>query len=209
MQSLVQCTGAPASQCVSKLQQNPTLQILSRRDSLAFASVISTAAAAAATIAQYAVPPASNAASKTAGDWSTPGLAAPVDDAAPKFFKTEHGVLVQQLYEGSLSPAAKEAHRGDRVLIDFVLRRSNGYFIYGTQVGVSFQPRDVPTGAVAILLVSDFMYGVILLINKRITSNKKNLFVFSLVYPNRMTVQPLLVWLKPLRECENEGSDAF
>ena len=33
---------------------------------------------------------------------------------------------------------------GDDVLIDYVMRRSNGYFIYGTVEGVSFQPSDVP-----------------------------------------------------------------
>ena len=38
------------------------------------------------------------------------------------------------------------AKPGDTVLIDYVLRRSNGYFIYATQEGVSFQPKvgDVP-----------------------------------------------------------------
>ena len=35
--------------------------------------------------------------------------------------------------------------KGDEVVIDYILRRSNGYFIYGTVEGVSFQPLDVPT----------------------------------------------------------------
>lgn len=117
----------------------------------------------------------------------------------PRFFKTPSGVRVQLLAEGS-GPAAAA---GDVVLIDFVLRRSNGcapplsqalvsrqallhtaavlaccrlashlllscrncifshptltspsYFIYGTPEGVSFQPRDVPVGPVALPLVS-------------------------------------------------------
>ena len=33
-------------------------------------------------------------------------------------------------------------------------RRSNGYFIYATVEGVSFQPRDVPIGPLEVSLVS-------------------------------------------------------
>ncbi|KAL4421178.1 hypothetical protein ABPG77_003361 [Micractinium sp. CCAP 211/92] len=82
------------------------------------------------------------------GDWSSPGLAAPIDPSQPKFFKTDSGVRVQVLAEGA-GPAATA---GDTVLVDFVLRRSNGYFIYGTVDGVSFQPKDVPVGPVALKL---------------------------------------------------------
>jgi len=45
-----------------------------------------------------------------------------------------------------------EAAVGDLVLVDYVIRRSNGYFIYSTVEGVSFQPRDVPVGPVAFRL---------------------------------------------------------
>jgi FKBP-type peptidyl-prolyl cis-trans isomerase len=83
-----------------------------------------------------------------AGDWSSPGLASPEDETAPKFFRTESGVKVQELMEGS----GPKTHSGDRVLIDFVLRRSNGYFIYGTVEGVGFQPTDIPTGPVVLAL---------------------------------------------------------
>ena len=113
------------------------------------------------------------------GDWSSPGLAVEEDESAPKFFKTANGVLVQQLSEGSGPVVA----RGDRVLLDFVLRRANGYvscyagapcfpslcslpprrsspiiylpsqFIYATVEGVSFQPADVPAVPVAVVLV--------------------------------------------------------
>lgn len=61
----------------------------------------------------------------SAGDWSTPGLAQP-DDVQEKFFKLENGTKVQQLVGGSGTAAGA----GDRVLIDYVLRRNNGYFIY-------------------------------------------------------------------------------
>lgn len=86
---------------------------LSRRDSLA-------ALIAGIAIATPAAP--SLAAAGSPGDWSTPGLAAPEDDAAPKFFKTASGVGVQQLSEGN----GAEAKRGDKVLVDYVVRRSNG-----------------------------------------------------------------------------------
>lgn len=62
----------------------------------------------------------------TAGDWSSPGLATPEDDDQPKFFKTASGAKVQQLTAGS----GPEAKPGDSVLLDYVLRRANGYFIY-------------------------------------------------------------------------------
>ena len=61
-----------------------------------------------------------------AGDWSSPGLATPEDEGEPKFFKTASGVKVQQLTAGS----GPEAKPGDAVLLDYVLRRANGYFIY-------------------------------------------------------------------------------
>lgn len=92
--------------------------------------------------------PALAAVTKTAGDWSSPGLASPEDEGVPRFFKTESGVKVQELVEGS----GPEATTGNHVLLDFVLRRSNGYFIYGTVEGVSFQPTDIPTGPVVLAL---------------------------------------------------------
>lgn len=44
-----------------------------------------------------------------------------------RFSKLSNGVKIQQLTEGSGTPA----QAGDKVLFDYVLRRSNGYFIYG------------------------------------------------------------------------------
>lgn len=40
-----------------------------------------------------------------------------------------------------------------RVLLEYVLRRGNGYFIYSTVDGVSFQPRDIETGPILLTLV--------------------------------------------------------
>lgn len=76
------------------------------------------------------------------GDWSSPGLASPAENSAPEFFKTASGVKVQELAQGS-GPGAES---GDNIELEYVLRRTNGYFIYSTKEGVSFQPRDVPTG---------------------------------------------------------------
>ena len=41
----------------------------------------------------------------------------------------------------------------DTVEVEYVLRRSNGYFIYSTVEGISFQPSDVPIGPVDLSLV--------------------------------------------------------
>lgn len=91
---------------------------------------------------------AGNPSTLLTGDWSSPGLAAPEDPDAPKFFKTADGVGVQELTKGK----GEAAKIGDSVLIDFVLRRANGYFIYSTIEGVSFQPKDIPTGATNLYL---------------------------------------------------------
>lgn len=109
------------------------------------------AGTAAVLLATSAEVPAAVAATKvTSGDWSSPGLAAPEDENLPKFFKTASGVKVQELAPGS----GQEAKAGDSVLIDYVLRRNNGYFIYSTIEGVSFQPRDVPIGPIRLQLGS-------------------------------------------------------
>ncbi|PRW58033.1 peptidyl-prolyl cis-trans FKBP-type [Chlorella sorokiniana] len=119
---------------------------VSRRSALA---LLPASAALLAAVAAAPLPAAAAAkVQRDTGDWSSPGLGAPVDPSQPKFFKTPSGVRVQVLAEGS----GPEAAAGDAVLVDFVLRRSNGYFIYGTVDGVSFQPKDVPVGPVRLQL---------------------------------------------------------
>ena len=77
-------------------------------------------------------------------DWAAPGLAkGPDDDVGPEFYKTPDGTKVQVLAAGS----GEAPDEGDTVVFDYVLRRSNGYFVYSTVEGVGFQPRDVPVGA--------------------------------------------------------------
>lgn len=90
--------------------------------------------------------------SRDAGDWSTPGLASNEDPDAPKFVKSASGVVTQELIRGT---GERDAMPGDSVLVDFVVRRANGYFIYSTVEGLSFQPRDIPTGPVKWTLKDD------------------------------------------------------
>lgn len=117
------------------------IQVATRREAAVLLS-------AALTLSARPGPAQAGKSRGNSSDWSSPGLAAPEDEAAPKFFKTQSGVAVQELLEGS----GLEAELGNQVLVDFVLRRSNGYFIYGTVEGASFQPRDVPTGPIALTL---------------------------------------------------------
>ena len=103
--------------------------------------------------------PGSAARSKNAGsggDWSSPGLASrPEDDAGSSaaFSVAADGTRVQELAGGDASTGGRPAKSGDRLLIDYVLRRANGYFIYSTVEGVSFQPADVPVGPIEVVLV--------------------------------------------------------
>ena len=45
-----------------------------------------------------------------------------------RFLNTETGVLIQDLERGE----GRAARLGDRVQLDYVLRRSNGYFVYSS-----------------------------------------------------------------------------
>ncbi|PSC73907.1 peptidyl-prolyl cis-trans isomerase FKBP16-chloroplastic isoform X2 [Micractinium conductrix] len=128
-------------------RQQPAAHPTSRRDTLGLLAG-SIALLASAPVPSALAAGGGKATAVDGGDWSSPGLSAPVDPNQPKFFKTDSGVRVQVLAEGS-GPAAAP---GDAVLVDFVLRRSNGYFIYGTVDGVSFQPKDVPVGPVPLKL---------------------------------------------------------
>ena len=65
-------------------------------------------------------------------------------------YKTGSGVSIDDLYEGK----GPEAQEGSKLVLDYVLRRSNGYFIYSTVEGVSFQPKDVPIGPYEFTLVN-------------------------------------------------------
>lgn len=56
---------------------------------------------------------------------------------------------MQELVKGT----GTGAEDGNRLELEYVLRRTNGYFIYSTREGVSFQPKDIPTGPYELKLV--------------------------------------------------------
>lgn len=96
---------------------------------------------------------------RDAGDWSTPGLSGgEISSDMPEFEKLASGVVVQRLAEGQ---GVRVAQAGDVILLDYVLRRANGYFIYSTLEGVSFQPQDVPTGPVRFKLDDSMLPGLV------------------------------------------------
>lgn len=85
---------------------------------------------------------------RVAGPPAAPGTLAADTIASPSSSTPGAPLQVQELLPGS----GPTAGANDSVLVDYVLRRSNGYFIYGTVEGVSFQPRDVPVGPVLLQL---------------------------------------------------------
>ena len=69
-------------------------------------------------------PPAARA--QDAGDWSSPGLASTGPPA--QYIKTASGLVFERINDGEGEPA----RAGDVAVFDYVMRRANGYFIYGT-----------------------------------------------------------------------------
>ena len=69
-------------------------------------------------------------------------MVVPVSDpgAHCRFLTDPSGVKIQELTPGTGSAATA----GDTVVVNYVLRRANGYFIYSTVPGIGFQPNDVP-----------------------------------------------------------------
>lgn len=124
------------------IQQHKPVNVVgpSRRAALAGAAVL---LPLGATFVRQAAAAESGVAGSLAASWMA-------SDDTPQFVRTPDGVKVQVVAEGS-GPAAAP---GDRLLLDYVLRRDNGYFIYSTVEGVSFQPRDLPTGPLAVALGS-------------------------------------------------------
>jgi len=107
--------------------------------------VLSAAAASALPVLAAAA-----AAAAPAGG-APPGPGPRPEDAggAATFATTSSGARLQVVDRGARGDAV---HPGDRVEVDYSLRRQNGYFIYSTVEGVSFQPRDVPTGVVELTM---------------------------------------------------------
>ena len=62
-----------------------------------------------------------------AGDWSSPGLGV-VPDREAEYLRTPLGVVYEQINDGVGEPAEP----GDVAVFHWILRRANGYFIYGS-----------------------------------------------------------------------------
>ena len=62
-----------------------------------------------------------------AGDWSSPGLGV-VPDKEAEYLRTPLGVVYEQINDGVGEPAKP----GEVAVFHWILRRANGYFIYGS-----------------------------------------------------------------------------
>jgi hypothetical protein len=62
-----------------------------------------------------------------AGDWSSPGLGV-VPDKEAEYLRSPLGVVYEQINDGVGEPAKP----GDVAVFHWILRRANGYFIYGS-----------------------------------------------------------------------------
>jgi FKBP-type peptidyl-prolyl cis-trans isomerase len=186
-------------QCVAKLNSENVTHV-SPRQNFTLARRESLAILIGSILATPFVPASDAAPSKAASDWASAD-----DDGAPKFFKTPNGVPYQVLSEGT----GKEAHRGNKVLVDFVLRRSNGYFIYGTVEGVSFQPNDVPTGAITLQLDnSSTVAGLVEAMEGMKEGGKRRILVPPQYgYVNGSIQEPKMPTFATQRQLQNHSSE--
>lgn len=142
-----------------------------------------------------------------AGDWSMPGLASSVDPDTPTFVRTSGGTLIQEISPGDLSE--RPINRGDTVLVDFALRRANGYFIYSTVEGVSFQPSNVPTGPVLWELSEDKLLPGLIegLIGLKKGGKRRLLIPPKQGYLAAPDAQPLMPTFGTSRQLQNHKSE--
>jgi hypothetical protein len=80
----------------------------------------------AAALTAFAFPAVALAA-PASGDWSSPGLGV-IPDRAAEYKRSPLGVVYEQINDGSGEPAKS----GDIAVFHWILRRANGYFIYGS-----------------------------------------------------------------------------
>jgi FKBP-type peptidyl-prolyl cis-trans isomerase len=136
-----------------------------------------------------------------AGDWSTPGLAGEESSEMPVFEKRDSGVIVQTL---TLGQGDRQAQRGDTILLDYVLRRANGYFIYSTLEGVSFQPQDVPTGPVRLKMDDTMLPGLVeAIVGMRKGGRRRVLVPPNVGYLAGSGLQPTMPTFATTRQLEN------
>ena len=124
-----------------------------------------------------------------AGDWSTPGLAGEESSEMPVFEKRDSGVIVQTLTLG----------QGDRQA-----QRANGYFIYSTLEGVSFQPQDVPTGPVRLKMDDTMLPGLVeAIVGMRKGGRRRVLVPPNVGYLAGSGLQPTMPTFATTRQLEN------
>ena len=138
---------------------------------------------------------------RDAGDWSSPGLAGEDFSAMPACEKRDSGVIVQTL---ALGQGERAAQAGDTILLDFVLRRANGYFIYSTLEGVSFQPQDVPTGPARLKLDDTMLPGLVeAIVGMRKGGRRRVLVPPNVGYLAGSGLQPIMPTFATRRQLEN------
>ena len=84
------------------------------------------------------------------------------EERAIPIVRLDSGVKFEELSPMRSSEGAdvRVESGGDVVTFDYVLRRDNGYFVYSTIEGVSFQPRDLPVGPVGPVPLSELIPGL-------------------------------------------------
>jgi len=119
----------------------------------------------------------------------------------PVFEKRDSGVIVQTL---TLGQGDRQAQRGDTILLDYVLRRANGYFIYSTLEGVSFQPQDVPTGPVRLKMDDTMLPGLVeAIVGMRKGGRRRVLVPPNVGYLAGSGLQPTMPTFATTRQLEN------
>ena len=104
----------------------PGAESAPRRRAFAARLALAALAAPCTSALTLVAPMNARAAREDAGDWSSPGLRSAGDAAA--YVKTPSGLVYEDVNRGEGEPAAS----GDIAVFEYVMRRANGYFIYGT-----------------------------------------------------------------------------
>ena len=93
---------------------------------------------------------------------ATVGARADTDDRAIPIVRLDNGIKFEELspMRSSVRAGPRIESPGDLVTFEYVLRRDNGYFVFSTIEGVSFQPRDLPIGPVGPIRVSALIPGL-------------------------------------------------
>ena len=157
-------------------------------------------------LVHHSLEPGQVLAKQDPGDWSTPGLASGESTGSSNFIRKDPNVIVQEILPGSDEKVLK---RGNKALVDFVLRRANGYFIYSTVEGVSFQPSDIPTGAVVWNMEDDrLLPGLIIgMEGMRQGGRRRILIAPSMGYESLQNAEPRMPTFGTRRQLDNHKKE--